>query len=189
MGRWIDVIILGVELEDRSGIRGLGKVWGQILKQSLAETAREWGESILGDHFGGRNRSEYAHVPRTSFYLKVSKLRRGVGPGRFTDLVLTGASRRAARTSLRVTSTRHQATLRMSLPSYFTNPFVGTYQDGRKTKRITRQPDKVAELTRISRQDREQLRLFCEKRIRLHLHQQRQRLAAARFVARVNLGL
>jgi hypothetical protein len=85
---------------------------------------------------------------------------KGQGEGKYRDEVLTGQSERAMRFIYKITGTAKRAVVRMSPPRYFTRPFVGSFTDPRtgKQKIVGRQPDKPDEVTRISEEDRQELR-------------------------------
>lgn len=166
-----ELIPLSIEIANKRAFTGLAVRWREIQKQALRDTAEFWHEKILPKHFGGRNRSEYGYDPRRPFYLQVIKPLKGQGAGRFTDLLLKGASYRQLATLFRITGSAQQATLTMQAPRYFTNPFIGTFTDKRtgKLKRITRQPDKPGETTRMSPADFVLVRDFATQRLDHHL--------------------
>lgn len=160
-------IILGFRVVDRSLLRGLGRRFGKFRKQAMHDMAEFWHREIFPRHFGNSNRSAYGFAPRTPFYLEVIKRRKGVGVGRFRDLVLTGQSRRWMQAFVRISGTAQRVSVRMSPPRYFTNPFIGSFTDPRtgRVKHVTRQPDKPDEVTRFNAEDRRDLRQFLARRL------------------------
>lgn len=169
------MIILGMKIEDRSLIRGLGRRWTGIVKQSMLDMAAHWHRSIFPQHFGPSNRTLYQFQPRSQVYTKEIKPKAGVGVGRFRDEVLTGRSQRFMQAFVKITGTARKVTVRMNAPGYFTKPFIGTWIDEKtgETKRITRQPDKPDEVTRFSADDRRELREFMGERLQRRLQEAR----------------
>lgn len=160
-------VILGFRIRYRGAVKGLARHGAAIRKQVLRETAQYWHRAIFPRHFGNLNRSRYQLAPRGRFYLQVLKPRKGRGQGRFVDEVLTGASQRIMLAFFRVTGTSRSATVRAFPPTYFTNPFIGSFTDKKtgRLKHVTRQPDKPDEVTRFSGEDRAELRKFAAARM------------------------
>lgn len=169
------LITLNAKLENAKAIKGMRGKWAGVKKAAMTSVAQAWLDRIFPEHFSASNRSKYQMEKRNRFYKMVVKRIEGEGEGKTTDLVLKGKSRRYLKHSARITATQERATLRMSGPSYFANPFVGllkkeiTNQQGRtytKEIRITRQPDKVKELTQVSSGDRRLLTAYLREEIR-----------------------
>ena len=158
-------VVLGYQLGQ--DVSDLKREFGKLRKQLLQDVAAQWHLVILPKHFTASNRSRYQHQPRTSVYLKEIKPETGRGQGRFVDQMLGGKSRRFMMAFHKISGTQTQARLTMSPPPYFANPFIGetTSKDGRKI-RVTQQPDKPSEITRLDNQDRDYLRRFAEVRMR-----------------------
>lgn len=144
-----------------------GWKWAAIKKMSLQSVARFWLENIFPGHFTPGNQARYQMKPRSKFYKEVVKKIEGEGQGRFVDLLLKGKSKRWLRTSARITGTQERATLRMSGPAYFANPYLGRVHKEIETPSGTRrvidinirsQPDKPKELTTINESDRQAMR-------------------------------
>lgn len=159
-------IVLNIQHLDRSQTRGLSRRFSALVKETMFATAEHWHAQLFPKHFGPRNRSEYQLTPRNPFYLAVIKPKTGEGVGRFRDLVLSGKSQRFLQVLYRVTGSSKRVTVRMTPPPFFTNPFVGSFavtdkRTGRThVKHISRQPDKADEVTRISEEDKRDLRAF-----------------------------
>jgi hypothetical protein len=58
-------------------------------------------------------------------------------------------------------------TVRMTAPSYFDRPFIGSWVDPKSGKRKTvrRQPDKPGEVTRVDAEDAADIRAFAADRL------------------------
>lgn len=165
------LVILNCKLENRRSIVGMRGKWGKVTKFVLQKTAWEWHKKKLESHFTPGNSSRYQMQPRTSFYRAKVKIRRGTGQGKYVDLILSGRSLRALKAFATVTGTATAATLTMKPPGYFTRPFVGSYRDPKtgRQKVIRQQPDKVAELKRISPDDRASLVRFARREMKLRV--------------------
>lgn len=163
------LIGLGVEVRAAPALRGTGTTKARILKQALHDTAQHWHDRIFPDHFEPVARTEYRNYvePRDKGYIFETKLPEGIGAGRTVADILKGQSSRWMRHLYRITGTSHRAKVRMNAPAYFTHPFVGTITDPEtgRTRVITRQPDKPAEVTSVSDSDRQELRVFYADRI------------------------
>jgi hypothetical protein len=182
------IVSLALDVHDSSGMRGMTTAWRRIVREVLREVAQHWHAEILDQHFSGRNRTEYRHEPRTRWYLSVWKPRKGSGTGRYADLVLTGRSWRAAKLG-RVSVRAGAAVLTMAMPAYFTTPFVGTIRGPGRPRRITRQPDKVRELTTISLRDRAALVRRARAEAIARFDAARRARGAKRAVARMNRAM
>lgn len=121
-------------------------------KDSLKAAAEMWRDEIMPERFLFGTQSQYVLEPRTQIYLRVIKRVMGIGEGKSANLLLRlkGTSFRFAQHFSKITSTQNKATITMSMPSYFTDPKIGTvYENGRR-KQIRHQPDKVKELTQMT---------------------------------------
>lgn len=165
-------IILGVEVTNAREFKGLGIRWAKLKKETLQEVALHWHATQLDRHFTPGNITRYQMKRRKPFYVEQIKKKLGLGQGKWVDLLLRGQSQRWMRVFRTVSGTSNVATLRMRPPGYFGNPFVGTFQDKRgKIRTISQQPDKPAEVTRLSDPDREDLRKFMATRLRERVKQ------------------
>lgn len=161
------VVVLGFEISDNVAT-GLGKRFQAIWKAALKAATWLYHRDIFPRHFFNSNRSRYRMQARSQFYLKVIKPRRGLGTGRFVDNVLKGTSRRRMLNyaTVRAADDGNSVILRMQAPSYFTNPFVGTYTDDKgQRKTIGHQPDKAKEVTQVNPEDRESFGKLVQRRI------------------------
>jgi hypothetical protein len=161
------VIILDLQTKGRRRLVGLQQTYTKLIAEVVRRTAEHWHRELFPRHFGARNASKYRLEPRTQFYLRKIKQAAGVGEGRFRLLVLTGQSQRALRNLVRITGTGKRATVRMTAPSYFDRPKLGSYTDPRtgQRKTITRQPNKPDEVTRVDPEDARDLREFAARRL------------------------
>jgi len=122
-------------------------------KAALKEAAEMWRDEILPERFLFAKQSQYVFEPRTQIYLRIIKRIKGVGEGKSANLLLAlkGTSFRFAKYFSSVTATQYKATITMRMPAYFTNPQIGTVYENGKRKQIRRQPNKVKELTQMTR--------------------------------------
>lgn len=159
------MIILDIKIRDRCFIRGLGRALGRFQYLALVAAAIEWHSNVLPRHFTPGNESRYRFEKRNTLYEKVIKRKLGVGQGKFVALTLKGRSERFLRSFYTIGGNKNRVTVRMTGPRYFTNPFIGSFKDPAtgKTKRITRQPDKPAEATRVSDDDRLRLQRVAQR--------------------------
>lgn len=134
------------------------KELGILLDKVLDDSAHYFAQNLLAERFAPRNETRFNHEKRSKVYKGVIKRRGGVGQGKFVNLQLTGKAMRQARHLYRVTGKRRKK-LKLTLPAYYTRPFVGSWRDPKtgKTKRITRQPDKVRELVQVDARDKDRL--------------------------------
>lgn len=149
-------------------ITGLGKKFQKVWRAAMDVAVRLYHRDIFPKHFFNSNRSRYRMQPRSDFYLKVIKPRRGLGTGRFVDNVLKGTSRRRMMNfaTVRKTDGGNTVVLRMQAPRYFTNPFVGSYIDEKgERKTIGSQPDKLAEVTQVNQDDKNELGKIVQAKI------------------------
>lgn len=149
-------LVLLIDVQGSAALKGGKRKLARLQKQALLRTAEYWHRRLFPRHFTPGNTSRYQLQPRTRFYKEIIKKFQGQGQGRFVDLVLTGRSARAMKSLARFTSTTNRTTVRMRPPSYFTNPFA----TGGK-----QQPDKVAEVQRMSAEDRSDLQDFFRRRV------------------------
>lgn len=153
---------------NRTGIAepGFPRAFRGFVREALKDAARYWGRHILPKHFKPKNRAEYQHQPRDPEYVE-DKREFGTGQGRFVDLLLKGKSRRWAMHGQRVTGTSQGARIRVDVPAYFTRP---------KELKPGSQPDKKAELKRVSAADKQRLADFIEGELIFALHTRGARL-------------
>lgn len=164
------MIVLGVEITNMRQFKHLGIRFKRLTKETLQETAEYWHLRLLERHFTPGNASRYRMQKRRPVYLTKIKSRLGMGQGKWVDLLLRGKSLRWMKVFKTISGTSSQATLRMRPPTYFGNPFIGTFRDPKgRTRRITQQPDKVSEVTRFDESDRGSLRWYMQQRLRARL--------------------
>ncbi len=121
-------------------VSGLGRAMPKIRKQSFLLIGSHWVHNVFKKHFRPSSRQEYQHQPRDEDYLRRKRFI-GVGQGKRDDNVLSGRSRRFMSHSPRIKATSTGVTIRMDAPLYF-------------RRRVSGQPDKVAEVLRVSTIDR-----------------------------------
>lgn len=160
-------MLVALEIFVKNPPKGLGRRFRMTKAQTLKEVAWLWHREIMPRHFTPGNISRYRMKSRSQFYRQVIKPKEGQGQGRYVDLLLKGQTLRWLRAFATVTGTSYQSTLRLRAPAYFTRPFIGTFTDPRtgKRKRITQQPDKVAELRQVSAEDKAQMVRFARRGI------------------------
>lgn len=153
--------------------KGLGRKMGAIYKASVRGVAVLWHDTILQGHFTPGNDNRYAFENRNPVYLQDIKSKEGVGQGRYVKDLLKGMSQRWLRTFFSVSGTSKSATVSMTAPTYFTNPFIGTFTDPQsgRLKHVTRQPDKPSEVTQVNENDRAALRRYAQNDVRLRVEQ------------------
>jgi hypothetical protein len=151
-------VVLGIEITDDSGIKLLRGQFAQMKKEALREIAEHFHQEMVPRRFTPGNDARYQHEKRNQVYKDKIKKRFGTGQGKYVNLQLSGKSKRRAALA-KITGTQHQATLTVETPTYFRRPFVGTFRDEKgRQKRVTRQPDKVAEMLHITDGEKRQLR-------------------------------
>ncbi len=168
------MIVLGVEVDDSTPLKGeLRRVYRRARKTALYDTMEYWHEREMPRRFTPGNEQRYDLEPREEVYLEEIKKVTGVGQGRFVLQILTGRSLRMLRAFASITSTGDRATIRMTAPVYFTNPFEGTWidPDTGETKTSSGQPDKVAELLYTPADERLRLAKKLERNIDVELRQ------------------
>lgn len=172
-------LILGMKISDKSHLRGLGRFMAAIRKQVILDTANFWHRSILQRHFNSGARAAYGYKPRQQKYQKF-KLRKGVGQGKFVDLIFSGQSRRWMQEGVKVAGVQGRVTVTMRVPWYFKNP-RGRILNLRQTSKglpapkysSREQPDKPDEVTRFNARDRGDLRAYAGNRMQQLISKQR----------------
>lgn len=154
-----------VVLEKVSGLR---KVMPKIRKFAFQEIGEFYVRDIFKKHFRPSARQEYQHQARDEKYLKRKRFI-GIGQGKRDDLVFSGRSRRFMSHGVKIKATSTGVTIRMNAPLYFRSQFPG-------------QPDKVAEVLRVSAIDRKLIGRKLEGRIK-RLVKRAQKSVVARKVA------
>lgn len=157
------MIILGITTSDEM-LTGLGKRYQAAHTRSLRGAVTDYHDQLFPRHFFNSNRARYRLAPRTAFYLKVIKPKRGIGTGRFVDLILTGRSMRRMMHffTVRASDGGNSMVLRMDAPRYFTQKFQG-------------QPDKVDEAEQINEDDKSKIRGFYANRMQAEWNKIKQR--------------
>jgi hypothetical protein len=153
------LIALNVKIDRKQVPRDLRSKIPAITRQALRACAGAWHANVLPRHFTPGNESRYRFDPRNPKYMAEIKREHGEGQGKYVKLLLKGKSQRWLRTFANITATSHQAVLTMQGPTYFTQPFIGTFIDpetGRQ-KTVTRQPDKAREVVETNDDDRRML--------------------------------
>ena len=162
-----EFVILGVTIENKNAFRGMGVRFAALTKETLKETAQRWHTSVMDSHFTPGNQSRYSMQNRNALYLEKIKKRHGQGQGKWVLNKLSEKSHRWMQVFVNITGTSRQIAVRMRPPTYFANPFIGSWIDRHgKRKTITRQPDKPKEVTAVNDADRAYLKNFMEWRIR-----------------------
>jgi hypothetical protein len=159
--------ILDLKTRPRKRLVGLQTTYTKLVGEVMRRTVQHWHREIFPRHFGARNRSKYNFAPRSRLYTEKIKRFEGQAEGKFRDLVLKGWSKFMLTNMEQITGTAKRLTVRMHAPFYFDKPFVGTWVNPKtgKRKTITRQPDKVAEVTRFDAEDFEDIRAFAAARL------------------------
>ena len=145
--------------------KGLARKMPKIYKQNLNAVATHWHDKLLERHFTPGNNSRYQMEQRNPVYLEEIKKEQGVGQGRYVSDILKGQSLRWLRTFFSITGSQRHATIRMTAPTYFDQPIIGSFVDPKsgRLKHVTRQPDKPAEVTQVNNDDRATLTKFAQK--------------------------
>lgn len=158
---------LDMKPEHRKAIRSLGDgtTVNKWLKSLLHDIADFWHKQIFPSHFTPGAETRYGYEPRTEAYKK-KKRRLGRGQGRYVANIFSGKSARWMTSTGTISSTSKTATVHMPAPAYFRNPFIGTirFASG-KSMTIKRQPDKVAEVTRVNDADYRRIEKFASSRL------------------------
>lgn len=176
-------VVLGFRFENhtpfdfsggRGALSGRARKWiGELQKRTLFSVGEYWHKQIFPRHFFTGAEQQYDYEPRTEFYKTVIKPIEGVAGGKNPNISLNlkGESMRAmVFIPPKISGTRNRVTVTMNQPpAYFRNPFIGVLPSsgdatrGGKPKVVTRQPDKVAEVTGISERDTQELREFATR--------------------------
>lgn len=174
------LIVLNAKIENQRAITGLKGQWNKVHREAMRGVPMFWMQKRFPDRFKPGNFSRYRMERRNAFYKNFVKQEEGEGDGKTAWLKLKGMSERWLRTSARVTATRNRATLYMTGPSYFSNPFIGKVEKeitirstGMKRQirfNIKRQPNKPAELTTIIEADRREIQSFLEGSLARMVH-------------------
>ncbi len=167
------VSFVGLEIDKaaRAALKNLGGTLAKGRKQLMTDIALFWHTEIFPSHFTPGAESRYGYEPRSKKYL-AKKRKYGRGQGKYVSNVFTGMSKRWMTSLAKVSATGNTATVNMPAPAYFRKPFVGTATDPNgKTFTITRQPDKVAEVTRVNAADLQKIRSFASSRLQYLVNQ------------------
>lgn len=160
--------IIFVTVEDSTPLKGrMRAAYRRARREALQAAAEYWHQRELPRAFTPGNESRLDLEPRNQVYVDEIKKLTGVGQGRFVLNTLTGRSKRFMLAFGRITGTADRVTIRMQAPQYFTHPFEGTYVDPRtgEQKSSSGQPDKPAEVTQTTPDQRERLRRVMERRM------------------------
>jgi len=172
-------VILDLQTIGRRNFIGLKTTYARLCRQTLHETATFWHKEIFPRHFSTRNITKYGLEKRTEFYLKKLKPKLGVGVGRFRLMMLTGQSRRWMESLGKVGGPGTRVTVRMPAPKHFTNPFIGSFVQPKTgvRKYVSRQPNKVLEVTKFDAEDNADLRRRARWRLAQLLREAREQAA------------
>lgn len=123
--------------------------WRRISRSAHAAAGALWHSEMLPRHFDPVARNRYHYQPRTAKYLRRKQRAFAQGKavaGADTPLVFTGLLRESLMRLGTVRGFPSRVSVRMSGPRYITmRPFQSN------------QPDKAAEVTRVTRQERSEL--------------------------------
>lgn len=158
---------VGLELDKtaRDALRKLGGTLAAGRASLMHDIATYWHTELFPGHFTPGAEQRYGYEPRSKKYL-ARKAKYGRGQGKYVSNLFTGESRRRMTQLKTITSTSGTATVRMDAPTYFRKPFVGTRTTSSgKTFTVKRQPDKVAEVTRVNEADLKKIRTFASTRL------------------------
>ena len=168
------VSFVGLEIDKaaRVALKNLGGTLAKGRSQLMKDIALYWHTELFPSHFTPGAESRYGYEARTKNYKDGTKRRKGVGQGKFVANVFSGMSKRWMTNLVKVTGTGKTSTVHMQAPDYFRKPFVGTVtrSDG-TTFTIKRQPDKVAEVTRVNAADLQKVRSFASTRLQYLVNQ------------------
>jgi len=155
------MFILNINVEDRSPIKILKRELNKIKKKTMQEVAEKFKRENIPPRFSAGNSRKWRHEKRDADYNKRKKRK----VGHTVNLVLTGASRRAAIHNSTARGTQYGAALVLTgMPRHF------FYKSSRKTvgrrkKTGLKNPDKVKELEQVNRKEVKHLRTFAGKRM------------------------
>lgn len=140
--------------------------WRRISRAAHAAAGALWHSEMLPRHFEPIARQRYQYQPRTKGYLrrKAAAFRKGKAKaGADTPLVFTGLLRESLMRLGTVRAFPTRASVRMAGPRYITmRPFNSN------------QPDKAAEVTRVTRQERTELAKVLKREVVQGLAEYRQ---------------
>lgn len=159
--------VLGIKVESDAPLGREGRKWLTALRKELLQNvAFFWLAVIFSRHAELGQQSKYVFEKRNDLYANFIKKIHGQGAGKSAMLQFSGRSMRFMKAGYKITGTAGSATVSMRPPSYFTNPFIGSFTDPKsgKVKRITRQPDKVDEVLRRHPSDDSDLRDYANQR-------------------------
>lgn len=172
MASGVSFVRLEIDKAARAALKNLGGTLAKGRAQLMKDIALYWHTELFPGHFTPGAESRYGYESRTKFYKDGTKRRKGVGQGKFVSNVFTGMSKRWMTNLFKVTGTGNTATVHMQAPAYFRKPFVGvvTFSSGKKMT-VKRQPDKVAEVTRVNAADIQKVRSFASSRLQYLVNQ------------------
>lgn len=139
----------------------------KLTEAVLDDSVRYFAEQLLPERFAPRNDTRFGHEKRNKVYREQIKRKAGTGQGKHVNLQLSGKSMRQAKHLYRITG-KQRKKLKVTVPAYFTKPFTGTFRDPQsgRVKRVTRQPNKVAELQRVDSRDKTRLQKRAHRKAR-----------------------
>ena len=132
--------------------RGMAKQFRGFVKQELFRFIEDWHEGTLPKHFRNKASRTYGYERRGKYYQR-RKERKHLGP-----LVFTGKSRRMLKRSIKVSGSSKRASGTMQAPPYFSMKPSG-------------HPDKVAELTAVTKKEVLAMAELLSKRVAKKLKQ------------------
>ena len=130
------------------------RTWRELLRESHADIGDHWVRTMLPGHFERGAREKYGYAARSKGYLarKTNVWRKGKAAPPFLDLVFSGDMRRVMLSVVSVRGFPSRTTITMVAPNYMTFRPKGN------------QPDKHAEVTRVTpAQERELSELLNER--------------------------
>ncbi|WP_144999074.1 hypothetical protein [Polystyrenella longa] len=144
----------------RKGIarKSYNRSFREEFKNTLLYAVQYWHEKILPRHFYVSAHGKYRHQRRDAEWVQ-NKRKKGRGQGKFIDLLFKGTARRWLTHNPQYSATSRLGKVKMEAPPYFVKP---------NEKNPGSQPDKVAELKLITRDERQEM----AKRIHKHLIRQ-----------------
>lgn len=126
------------------------RAWRTGMKEAWRTVGLHWQQQMLPRHFTRAAAANYSHKPRKAKYLE-KKRRLKLRYGGEVDNVFTGRMEKSLRQPARIIAFPTRVTIRMIGPRYMTfNP---------NTAKGSNQPNKPAELTRLTGDEREDLSL------------------------------
>lgn len=137
--------------------------WNEWCRAAYLKMAKWWYDNILPLHFTKQAPTRYSHKPRSAKYLRHKRKKAAQGKvkyGGLIDNVYTGAMEEMLRSVAEIRAYPTRAVLSMTGPRYMTmTPFTGDRSKGYRygknrsqviSKTAGQQPDKVAEITRVT---------------------------------------